>query len=136
MKIAIRYYTKTGNTKKLALAIAEALGVPAEPLATPLDKTDILFLGSSVYGGNIAPAIREFLGNLKPNQVSHIVVFGTAAILQSSYRPILKLAAEKGLVISDKEFHCRGQAGILHKNRPNEEDLKAVSEFAKSIVKK
>lgn len=27
MKIAVRYYTKTGNTKKLANAIANAVGV-------------------------------------------------------------------------------------------------------------
>ena len=26
MKFAVRYYTKTGNTKKLAAAIADALG--------------------------------------------------------------------------------------------------------------
>ena len=26
MKFAVRYYTKTGNTKRLALAVADALG--------------------------------------------------------------------------------------------------------------
>ena len=30
-KIAVRYYTKTGNTKRLAEAIAEAVGVEALP---------------------------------------------------------------------------------------------------------
>ena len=35
MKIAVRYYTRSGNTEKLAKAIAEAVGVQAEsvPLA-------------------------------------------------------------------------------------------------------
>ena len=54
MKIAIRYYTQTGNTKKLAQAIAEALGVEAKDITCPLEeKTDILFLCNSVYWAGI-----------------------------------------------------------------------------------
>ena len=30
MKIAVRYYTKTGNTKRLAKAVAEAVGAEAD----------------------------------------------------------------------------------------------------------
>ncbi len=31
MKIAVRYYTKTGNTKRLAEAVAKAVGTEAQP---------------------------------------------------------------------------------------------------------
>ena len=48
MKVAIRYYTKTGNTKRLAEAIAKAVGVEALPVSTPVtEPVDILFLGNS-----------------------------------------------------------------------------------------
>ena len=30
MRIAVRYYTKTGNTEKLARAVAEAVGVQGD----------------------------------------------------------------------------------------------------------
>ena len=44
MKVAIRYYTRGGNTKKLADAIAEAIGVEAKTTAEPLtEDVDILF---------------------------------------------------------------------------------------------
>ena len=44
MKYAVRYYTKTGNTKRLAEAVAEALGVEALPLSEPItEKVDYLF---------------------------------------------------------------------------------------------
>ena len=33
MKYAVRYYTKTGNTKKLADAIAKELGVESLPVS-------------------------------------------------------------------------------------------------------
>lgn len=38
MRIAIRYYTRSGNTKKLAEAISAALGVSAESIDTPLTE--------------------------------------------------------------------------------------------------
>ena len=48
MNCAVRYYTKTGNTKKLAEAVARAVGVEALPITEPVDeKVDVLFLGNS-----------------------------------------------------------------------------------------
>ena len=61
MKIAVRYYTKTGNTKKLAMAIAEAVGVEAKPISVPVDEpVDILFLGNSYYAFSIDPEVNLF----------------------------------------------------------------------------
>ena len=36
MKIAVRYYTKTGNTKKLAEAVAKVAGTEALPISSPI----------------------------------------------------------------------------------------------------
>lgn len=36
MKIAVRYYTKTGNTKRLAEAIGKAVDAEALPISTPV----------------------------------------------------------------------------------------------------
>jgi flavodoxin len=38
MKIAVPYYTKTGNTKRLAEAVAKAAGVEALPLSSPIEE--------------------------------------------------------------------------------------------------
>ena len=68
MKVAVRYYTQTGNTRKLCDAIASALGVEAKSVEAPLEEAvDLLFLGSSVYAAGIDPAViskavREFPG--------------------------------------------------------------------------
>ena len=50
MTCAVRYYTKTGNTKRLAETVAKELGVEALPINIPVDeKVDLLFLGNSYY---------------------------------------------------------------------------------------
>jgi hypothetical protein len=45
-----------------------------------------------------------------------------------------KLSAEAGIPLSEREFHCKGSFKMLHKGRPDAEDLKAVRAFARSIV--
>ena len=60
MKFAVRYYTQTGNTKKLAEAVADALGVEALPITEPVEEAvDVLFLGNSYYAFSIAPIYPE-----------------------------------------------------------------------------
>ena len=74
MNVAVRYYTKTGNTKRLAEAVAEALGVKAYPISEPIrEKTDILFLGNSYYAFSIDPEVRNFVRGLDKNLVGKIV---------------------------------------------------------------
>ena len=67
MKIAVRYYTKTGNTKRLAEAIGKAVGAEALPISTPItEPVDILFLGNSYYAFTIDPEVRTFVRSLDP----------------------------------------------------------------------
>lgn len=134
MNIEVRYYTRSGNTKKLAHAIAEAVGTKAEDVSVPLSrKADILFLGSSVYAGGIDDKVKTFLEQ-NSSSIGKIVNFSTAAILSSTYKQVKKLANDKGIAISDKEFHCRGSFGPIHKNHPNDKDLANAANFAKSFV--
>ena len=65
MKIAIRYYTKTGNTEKLARAIEEVTNVEAKDIFQKLDDdVDILFLGSSVYAAGVDDEVKKFISNI------------------------------------------------------------------------
>ncbi len=135
MKTAVRYYTKTGNTKRLAEAVAEAVGAEALPLSSPVEEpVDILFLGNSYYAFNIDPEVRNFIRGLDKSKVGCIVNFGSAAMLNSTYKKVKAEADKAGIPMEEKEFHCKGEFMGLHKGRPNKEDLKAAAEFAKAII--
>ena len=134
MNIAIRYYTRSGNTKKLADAISGALNIEAFDVSVPLsEKTDILFLGCSYYAFDVDPIVKEFIVNNKDN-IGKIVCFGTSAMMKSMKKPVTKVAKTVGIAVSDEEFHCRGRFGKIHKNRPDADDLKDAAEFAKKVV--
>ena len=135
MKIAVRYYTKGGNTKRLAEAVAEAVGVEALPISTPVDEpVDILFLGNSYYAFSIDPEVREFIKGLDKAKVGKIVNFGSAAMLNSTYKKVKAEADKVGIPMDEREFHCKGEFKGLHKGRPNEEDLEAAADFARKII--
>ena len=135
MKIAVRYYTKTGNTKRLAEAVAEAVGTEALPLSSSIeDPVDILFLGNSYYAFSIDPEVRAFIRQLDKNKVGRIVNFGSAAMLNSTYKKVKAETAKVGIPMDEREFHCKGEFKGIHKGRPNEEDLRTAAEFAKSII--
>lgn len=136
MNIAVRFYTRSGNTEKLATAIASAAHVESMDITVPLtEKADILFLGCSYYAFDVDESVKKFIVENKDN-IGKIVCFGTSAMMKSMKKPIKKVADAVGIIVADEEFHCRGQFGKLHKGRPNEKDLAEVSAFTKNIISK
>lgn len=134
MKIEIRYYSKTGNTKKLADTIGSALKLPVEEVSRPLTQdVDILFLGSSVYAAGIDQEVKDFIQNINV-KVGKVVNFSTAALLPSTYNQVKKLVEQKGLTMAKEEFHCRGSFAMMHKGKPDAQDLKQAAAFAKKVA--
>ena len=133
MKFAVRFYTKTGNTKRLAEAIANELGVEALPLTSPItEPVDILFLGNSYYAFSIDPEVRSFVASLSKDKVRKIVNFGSAALLNSTYKKVKAEAEKVGIPMDEREFHCKGEFKMLHKGKPDAADMRAAAEFAAS----
>lgn len=136
MKVAVRYYTKTGNTEKLANAVAEAVGVKALPISEPItEPVDVLFLGNSYYAFSIDPEVKRYIRSLDSRKVKRIVNFGSAAMLNSTWKKVKAEADQVGIRMDDREFHCKGEFKGLHKGRPNESDLKKAAAFARKIIK-
>ena len=136
MKVAVRYYTKTGNTKRLAEAVAKALGVEALPLSAPVEeRVDMLFLGNSYYAFSIDPEVKDFIRRLDKDKVGKIVNFGSAAMLNSTWKKVKAEADKAGIPMEEREFHCKGEFKGLHKGKPDADDLEAAAAFAREIVK-
>ncbi len=107
MTYAVRYYTKTGNTKRLAEAMAKELGVEALPISEPVnEKVDLLFLGNSYYAFDIDAEVKQFVASLDKEKVGKIVNFGSAAMLNSTYKKVKAVADKAGIPMDEKEFHC------------------------------
>ena len=128
MKAAVRYYSRTGNTKKLAEAAADAIGQPLE------EDVDILFLCNSVYWNCIDGKVKAFLKS-PGHKIGMLVNVSSAALKESTYKQVKAYAAEVGVPVDEREFHCKGSFMALHKGKPDQSDIENVKRFAKEIVK-
>lgn len=134
MKYAIRFFTKTGNTKKLADVISAELGVEAKNVSEPLEEnTDVVFLCSSVYWAGVNGSVKDFIKN-NASKIGTIVNVSTAALIESTYGQVKKVAAKSDVKVSEKEFHCRGKFAALHSSHPNTDDLEALKKFIKEVA--
>lgn len=133
MNTAVRYFTRGGNTKKLADAIASQVGVKAQDCSVPFtEPVDLLFLGGSVYWGGIDKNLKQFIEKLEPSKVKCVAVFGTSAIKSEPDKEIEKLLQNKGISVSKHSFHCRGEFSAVHKGHPDSDDLTQAAAFAKN----
>ena len=128
MKIAVRYYSRSGNTKLLAEAIANEVNVKAVSVdsvdADIKEPVDILFIGGALYAYGLDKYLKEYLKTLKKEYVKKAIVFSTSWLSKHSIDLIKKALRDNGIEVED-EF-------IYAKNKPSVEEL----EEAKNIVKK
>ena len=136
MKVAVRYFSRGGNTRKVAEAIARGAGAEARTVGEPLDgDVDILFLGSAPYAFDVDEAVKGFIGGIGVH-VGKVVGFSTAAVLKSTRKYIAPLLEKKGIPLAEEEFACRGAFAMFHRGRPSADDCGKAERFAADIVAK
>ncbi|MGQ4876497.1 MAG: flavodoxin family protein [Promethearchaeia archaeon] len=140
MRILVTYYTRTGNTKKVAESIHEAL-TDHDVDIVPIDKIDIsainlyelIFLGSGVYASRVDKSLLRALKNAE-HLNTKFALFCTHASLELYQKPfakVEKLIESKGGKIIN-EFDCIGDnIGI-----PKEKQLEMLNALPQDQRKK
>lgn len=147
MKSLVIYYSETGNTEKVAKAIAEILNADIKRIEETnpdeLNNYDLIFIGTPVHGSRPAKIIEEFLNELPILSNKRGAAFCT--IHMFGHKKTFKIIKEK---IEDKginfigSFSCKGWSRLIANfgprifniGHPNKEDLKNAAEFAKNIL--
>lgn len=130
MTVAVRYYSRSGNTKAVAEAISKAAGVPAVSVdqngAALSEPVDVLFIGGALYAYGLDKHLKEYLKALDGSKVKKAVVFSTSWISKHSLDLIKKGLSEKGILTESETFYVKSQ--------PNEAQLKDAAAFAKKFI--
>lgn len=135
MKIAVRYYSKSGNTKKIAEAIAKAVGTTAKTINEVISEpVEFLFLGGAIYAGNISNHLKIFIQGLTSEKVKAVVVFSTSMGGKSIKAQVSETLKDKKIKIIEKDFSCKSSFLFINRGRPNELDCSNAADFAKKIV--
>lgn len=138
MLIKVVFHSMTGNTKKIAEAIAREIGVNAEEVshATVSDPIDVLFIGDGNYGSNIHATTRQFILGLDRSKVKHVAMFGTYGGINTGVPKMKILLETQGLSVINEGFTCKGRAWwLINRKHPTETDLANARAFARQSMK-
>ena len=139
MEIKVVYHSSTGNTEKLARAIADMLNIQAEHIGkdniTFSDKVDLLFIGDGIYWNGAHRKTKNFISKLDPETIKNAAVFGTYGNQFKIGDIIKNLLENKGIKVVGTPFTCKGKSvGTKNQGHPDENDLKMICEYAKNII--
>ncbi len=130
MMNAVRYYSRSGNTRLVADAIAGALKVDAvsvdQPAAALSEPVDVLFVGGALYAYGIDKNLKNYLNSLDPSKVKKAVVFSTSWISRHSIDLIKDALTQKGIPVADETFYV--------KNKANNKQLEEAAAFARRMA--
>lgn len=114
MSTAVRYYSRSGNTKLVADAMAEALGVPARSVDAPdaplTEKVDTLFVGGALYAYGLDKHLKDYLAALDGAKVGRAVVFSTSWLSRHSLDLIKDALKAKGIPVEEETFYVKSNA--------------------------
>lgn len=127
MKAAVRYYSRSGNTKALAEAIAKGAGVTALSVdkneARLSEQAEVLFIGGALYAYGIDRHLRDYLAALAPETVGKAVLFSTSRISRHALELMKKALESKGIAVADEVCYCKGH--------PDARQLQEAEAFAR-----
>ena len=109
MNKAVRYFSKLGNTKTIAVAIAEGAGVLAMSITDEPElkqRVDILLLSGAPYANIIAPELRGYAVRLGKNMVGSVLLFTTSNWSRRTVLALKKLLTEKGISVDADNFYA------------------------------
>jgi flavodoxin I len=129
------YFSRTGNTKKVAEAMAAELMVEAKDVkaAGVLPKDAFVFLGTGCYGGTLPKEIDAFMK--KNNFRGRIIAFFTTSAFGSlaERNLIEKQLTERGAIITHN-FKCFGHFLTMKKEHPTPQELEKAKDFARTVA--
>lgn len=136
MKNEVIYLTKTGHSKKIAEAVAAALGVQAKDIKTKpaLEQVDTLIIVGGIYGGVSDPAMLEYAAGLKGDTVKKAALICSSCGGKAKQDKVRELLRANGVDVCAEEYICRGKFLVFGMGHPNKEEIAGAAAFAKKIA--
>jgi flavodoxin I len=122
MKVLVIYFSQTGNTEKIAMAICEEASQANEAELKKLEDIntdevagyDFIFIGSPLHASNLAAPVKEFLAGIQASSsqkmagfITHFAPAYPEQAMDGFTEPIKSACKEKGIEYKGC-FDCQG----------------------------
>lgn len=137
MNVKVVYHSETGNTKKIALAIADDFGVPAEEITDEMkiENVDVLFVGGFLKAFTLVKPVKKLLKSIdNPAKAKCVAVFSTSASGKGILKYAQKYIKNNGIIVCDEDFKCLGVYMKSNEGHPDIQDCEAAKAFAQKTA--
>lgn len=130
------YLSRKGGAQRIADAIAAECGTEAHNIAERhvLGQTDLLFVGTGIYGHQPEQEILNYLDNLPLNTIRGAAVFSVSKDGRDHMELVVNLLRHKGIAVYPKHFFCPKQSLFRNHGRPNSVDVMNARAFAREVL--
>jgi len=133
MNPLVAYFSRGGNTRKVAEVIAKELGCCAVDIKRErpdVATIDLLVLGSGTYGGKPGKEFVSFLEEIPQATSKRAALFATCSSgMVPWFESMCGVLKSKGYQICGT-FSCFGQIFFSRRGHPTAEELAKAAEFA------
>jgi flavodoxin len=149
MNALVVYYSKSGNTEKLAFAVGTGIGVKPRRIEeiTPsgISGYDLIVFGSPVHGSKPAAPMMDFISRLPRMDGKKAAVFCTKSLFgdKTTLAAMQQALEAKGMkvlggiyAIGWSRFVGNFGPRIFHRGHPSAEELKRAEEWGKAVAAK
>ena len=149
MKSIVVYYSKSGNTQKIAQAVATGMGALAKKIEEvkpgELAAYDVMAFGSPVHNGAPDKVVSDFISQLPDLKGKKAAFFCTKSLSgdKSATASVQKTLEAKGAVflggfcaIGWSRFFANFGPRIIHRGHPNVKELSAAEAFGRGLMAK
>ncbi len=134
--VILVYFSRCGNTRKVAKSFYEELSVESfdiKKCSPGISNYQFLIIGSGTYGGKPSKELTEFLEALPEVENKKVFFFSTCSgDATKTIETMKQILNKKGYTIGDS-FTCFGKFALLKRGHPNKEELNNAKDFAKQI---
>ena len=126
------YYSKSGHSKAIAGAVADALSLQALDLGqiqAPL-QSDLLFLITGIYGGVPDPKVVAYVESLSPADIKRVCLI-TSSMGENPQTDLRTRLESKGIPVQKAEYTCKGSFLLFGRGHPNKEEIREAADFAR-----
>ena len=135
MNIHVIYYSKSGHSRKLAQAIAQALSLEALELTqVSADlSSDLVFLITGIYGGAADPKVKNFAGALSPTSIRRVCLI-TSSMGKKPQTEVRAILENQGIKVLRGEYLCKGSFLFFGMGHPSKDEIREAVDFAQRTV--
>ncbi|GEM_PF-260709 len=129
--------SRTGHSRKIAHAIATAIGAEAKDIRSvpTLAQADLLLVVGGIYGGHSDPGMLAYIRSLSASDVRFAALFTSSANGRAKQEQVRDSLTTQGISVLPAEFICRGSLiSLFGKGHPHQGDLAKAVQFARDIV--